>query len=63
MQEEMEVRLKEQVEAIKLELLNNFKFAFTQLQSDYSEAMTPDLEIIQDVKEEIVVKVYYIILH
>jgi len=63
MQEEMEARLKEQVEAMQVELLNNFKFAFTQLQSDYSEAMTIDLEIIQDVKQEIVVEVYYIILH
>jgi len=63
MQEEMKARLKEQVEAMKVELLNNFKFVFTQLQSGYSEAMVSDLEIIQDVKEEIVVEVYYIILY
>jgi len=48
---------------MKVELLNNFKFVFTELQSGYSEAMVPNLEIIQDVKEGIVVEVYYIILH
>jgi len=62
MQEEMEAILKEQVEAMRVELLNNFKFAFTPLRG-YSEVMVPDLEIIQDVKEEIVVGVYSIILH
>jgi len=54
----MEARLKEQVEAMRVELLSNFKFAFTQLRS-YSEVMVPDLEIIQDVKEEIVVSILY----
>jgi len=62
MQEEMEVRLKQQVEAMRVELLNNFKFTFTQL-CGYLEVMVPNMEIIQDVKEEIVVKVYSIILH
>jgi len=62
MQKEMEARLKDQVEAMRVELLNKFKFAFTQLH-DYSKVMVPDLEIIEDVKEEIVVEVYSIILH
>ncbi|KAL9277848.1 hypothetical protein ACSQ67_024925 [Phaseolus vulgaris] len=50
MQEEMEAKLKQQVEAMKIDLLNNIKSAFTQLQSCIPGVMT------QDLQEEIVVE-------
>jgi len=47
---------------MKVKPLNNFKFAFTQLQNSFLGVMVSDLEIIKYVKE-VVVEIYYIFFY
>jgi len=56
--EQVEITLKEQLEAMKVKLLNNFKIAFTQISSCAPEVIVSNLN-----KEEVVVQVLHFSLY